>query len=230
MLKVAWAYANDALQYEQGFGLCCFKHRTGRDQYIPTPTAQFPFAFFHAYSLHNSLLKWISHSTSHLSPHNRYPSEDRSSRRENSQCGFFLRWIFGKWADSLEHRCCEMQLPSHKAFSFSWSTCSFQACLIQRLWCSYLMMSVPSRAMSLRLPSLPCCSWYVLLVLPAPSSYFWKLLSSSWYLGDQCSSGALSVQPVLAPAQGRRGSTRQRSLRKIHWPLQTKCSICYEQT
>lgn len=158
------------------------------------------------------------------------PSEDRSSRRENSQCGFFLRWIFGKRADSLEHRCCEMQLPSHKAFSFSWSACSFQPCLIQRLRCSYLMMPVPSRAMSLRLPSLPCCSWYVLLVLPASSSCFWKLLSSSWYLGDQCSSGALSLQPVLALAQGRRGSTRQRSLRKIHRPLQTRHNVFCEQT
>lgn len=176
MLKVAWVYANDALQYEEGIGLCCFRPRTGRDQCIPMLTAQFPFAFSHAYSLHNSLLKWISHSTSRLFPHNRYPSEDRSSRRENSQCGFFLRWIFGKRADSLEHKCYEVQLPSHKAFSFSWSACSSQPCLIQRFWCCYLMNSASSRATSLRLSSLPCCSWLVLLVLTASSSCFWKLL------------------------------------------------------
>lgn len=177
---------------------------------------QFSFAFSHAYSLHNSLLKWISHSTSHLSLHNRYPSEHRSSWRENSQCGFLLRWIFGKWADSLEHKCYEVPLPSHKAFSFSWSDCSSQPCLIQRFWCNCLMMSASSRATSLRLSSLPCCSWQVLLVLPASSSYFGNYFSSSWCLGDQCSIDALSLQPLLAPAQGRGGSSRQRSLRKIH--------------
>ena len=176
MLKVARVYANDALQYEQSIGLCCFRHRTGRDRCIPMLTALCPFAFSHAYSLPNSLLKWISHSTSLLSHHNRYPSEDRSSWRENSRCGFFLRWIFGKWADGLEHKCYEVQLPSHKAFSFSWSACSSQPCLIQRFWCSYLTMSASSRTTSLIPLSLQCCSWYVLFVLPASSSYFWKLL------------------------------------------------------
>lgn len=159
MLRVVWVYANDALQYEQGISLCCFRHRTGRDQCIPMLAAQFPFAFSHAYSLHNSLLKRISHSTSYLPPRNRYPSEDRSSWRENSQCVFFLRWIFGKRADSLEHKCYEVQLPSHKAFSFSWSACSSQPCLIQSFRCGYLMMPGSSRATSRRPSSLPCCSW-----------------------------------------------------------------------
>lgn len=127
-----------------GIGLCCLRLRTCRDQY-PCPQYGF-FAFSHVYSLHNSILKWISHSTSHLSPNSRYPSEDRSSPRENSQCIFFLRWIFGKQGGGLGPKCYEVQLPSHKAFSFSRSACSSQSCLLQRFWCSYLRKSASSIA------------------------------------------------------------------------------------
>lgn len=40
---------------------------------------------------------------------------------------------------------------------------------------------------------------------PASSSCFGNYFSSSWYLGDQCRSGTLSLQPLLAPAQGKGG-------------------------
>lgn len=45
-------------------------------------------------------------------PHQR---TDRHQAKR-ARLGFFLRWIFGKWADSGEHKCYEVQLPSHKAF------------------------------------------------------------------------------------------------------------------
>lgn len=121
---------------------------------------------------------------------------------KRARLGFFLRWIFGKWADSFEHKCYELQLPSHKAFS--WSSCSSQLCLIQRFGCSYFMMlhSLETHCSPSPLPAdVGSCASSILLL------FLENFFSSSRCLGKQCGSNASCP------------SSRQRSFRKIHWPF-----------
>lgn len=135
------------------------------------------------------------------------------SPRQKSQAGFFLRWIFGKWADSFEHECDELQLPSHKAFS--WSSCSSQLCLIQRLGHSYFVMrrSLDGHCSLSPLPA-DLGSWASSILL----LFLENLFSSSRCLGNPCGSSASSP------------SSRQRSFRKIHWPFWATHDVFYEWT
>lgn len=134
---------------------------------------------------------------------------------------FFLRWIFGKRAGTLEHTCSyEVQLPSHKAFSFSrsaplsplwsrdfraaasWCLCPLEPCHL----CCHLFCVVADR--------LCLCFHHPPPVL---ENYF-----SSWYRSDQCISGASGLQPVLARGRGR--STRLRfNENSLPFVNQTQC-------
>lgn len=73
------------------------------------------------------LCKIRSLNGSHIPPTIPIPTTDTRQRTDHHEWKgasvvLFLRWIFGKWADSLEYAWSyEVQLPSHKPFSFSWS-------------------------------------------------------------------------------------------------------------
>lgn len=159
MLKAAWLYGNDALPWH---GTASAASETGPVGTSGCPRSQqFPFAFPSVHPSHNSLLKWLWRFPSHLPPLNHHIV----TKTKDPGWVFLLRWIFGKWAGSCEHECYEVQLPSHKAFS--WSSCSSQLCLIQRFGCSYFMATSLTVAFA---------SWCWVLCFQHPPPIFGKFL------------------------------------------------------
>lgn len=84
------------------------------------------------YSFHLSIPMCIlceirSLNGSRIPPTIPIPTRDTHQRTDHHEWKgasvvLFLRWLFGKWVDSLESAWSyEVQLPSHKTFSFSWS-------------------------------------------------------------------------------------------------------------
>lgn len=105
MLKVSQIYGNDALPWQ---GMPLLPQR--QNQQGPV----YPHALSSFHLLFPMCIPHTIHSLngSDVPPATSLPTIVIGQR---ARMAFFLRWIFGKWEDSFEHKCFELQLPVAKS-------------------------------------------------------------------------------------------------------------------